>query len=818
MDALFKDVKHSIRMFLRSPGFTITAVAAVALGIGGTTAIFSIVNTVLLKPMGIPDPERLVALTTGPSGGGASPAMFMHWRAESLIFQEVSAYSSGFINHTAGQVVEVWPYVRASTDYFRCWGLPILRGRAFTQDEDLPKRPLVAVMSENLWKRKFASDPRILGSQISLNGESYTVIGIAGSDPLSQFGQHPDVYVPFQIDPNTGEQGGFFDVIARLRPGITLNQARARLRISTGDYRAKFPNTLGPKDNFTAKPFRESMADNDRPLLFVLSGAVSLVLLIACANVANLLLARATGRKREIAIRFALGAGRGRMIRQLLTESVLLSLAGGALGSLLGYAGIRALLALNTGSLDMVGENGGAVTVDWRVMGFALAVSFGTGIAFGLVPALRGSRADLTSGLKDGGVRSGASVGQNKARAVLVVSEVGLAVVLLVGSFLLTRSFMALSAVDPGFETKNVVTMNVLVSGKKYLKSATVAQIVRAGSDRLRSMPGVLAAGTTCCEPLSQGTYDMGFDIVGRQSAGSSIGQDVGWAIVSPGYFEAFRIPVNRGRTLSTQDDTKSPAVVLISECMAKQFWPDGDPLGDRIAIGRAPGMKEFKDEPVREIIGIVGDIRSEGLDTKPRPIMYVPQAQLPDAENAFFLRLLPLAWIVRTESEPRTLIPAIQEQLRQSTGLPVTDVAPMDRVVRAQIGRQRFSMVLMTVFGGVALLLAAIGIYGLMAYAVEQRRQEIGIRMALGAESGQVRNMVVREGMSLALAGIVAGLAAAWSLVRSIESFIYGVKLHDPIVFAAVPMVLGTVALMAVWFPANRASRVNPIDSLHCE
>jgi predicted permease len=505
------------------------------------------------------------------------------------------------------------------------------------------------------------------------------------------------------------------------------------------------------------------------------------------------------------------------MIRQLLTESVLLSLAGGALGTLLGYGGIRALLVINTGSLSMVGNNGAAVTVDWRVMSFALAISLGTGIVFGLIPALRGSHADLNAILKDGGPRSGAGLRQSKARAALVVSQVSLAVVLLVGSVLLIRSFVALNAVDPGFETRNVVTMNVLVSGKKYSKSAVVAEIVRAGLDRLRSVPGVIAAGATCCEPLSQGTYDMSFEIVGRPSAGSSVGQDVGYATVSPGYFEAFKIPVKRGRTLSTHDDLKSPAVVLISERMAREFWPNRDPLGDQIAIGRGSGMKEFKDEPVRQIIGIVGDIRSEGLDAKPRPIMYVPQAQLTDAASSFFLRLMPLAWVVRTQSESRNLLALIQQQLGESTGLPVTDVAPMDRVVRAQVGRQRFSMVLMTVFGCVALLLAAIGIYGLMAYAVEQRRQEIGIRIALGAESGQVRNMVVRDGMRLALAGVAAGLGAAWSSARSVESLLYGVEARDPWVFFAVPVLLSAIALIAVWLPATRASRINPTDSTRC-
>jgi putative ABC transport system permease protein len=820
MEAFFLDVKHSIRMFRKSPGFTITAVAALALGIGGTTAIFSIVNTVLLKPLGIPDPDRLVVLAVTPSDdNAASGARFVYWRSQSDVVQDVSAYFSTVKNYTGGQVVEQWKSTRASANFFHCFGIPIVRGRSFTQEEDLPNGTRVALISQDLWKRRFASDPGTLGKTVSLDGEAHTVIGIVGDiSALRAYVPFSDVYVPFQIDPNSSDRGAYFDVVARLKPGISLDQARARLRASTGEYRAKFPDDLGPKESFTAKRFREDMVGGDRPLLLVLSAAVSLVLLIACANVANLLLVRSASRRREIAIRAAIGAGRGRMIRQLLTESALLAVVGGAFGLLLGYGGIRVLLAINTAGLSMVGENGTAVTIDWRVMGFALLISLGTGIIFGLFPALSGSRADLNAVLKDGSGRSGGGPRQNKARALLVISEVSLAVVLLVGSGLLIRSFAALYAVDPGFDANNVVTMNVSLAGPKYAKSASVADAIRTGTEQLRALPGVTAASATCCLPLAQGTYDMNFDIVGQSGATTPANQAAGWATVSPGYFEVLKIPVKRGRSLNAGDDSKSPAVALINERMALKYWKDGNALGERIAIGRAGGMKEFKDEPVRQIIGIVGDIRSEGLDTKPRPIMYIPQAQLPDAENAFFLRMLPLAWLVRTEGQPRRMIPAIQEQLRHSTGLPVTDVASMEQVVWGQTAPQRFAMLLMTVFGSTALLLAAIGVYGLMAYTVEQRRREIGIRMALGAESHHVRNMVVRQGMSLAVAGVVAGLAAAWSLARLITSFLFGVQMHDLPVFVAVPVVLGIVALAAVYAPANRASRVNPIDSLRYE
>jgi putative ABC transport system permease protein len=824
MGALLSDVRHSVRMFFKSPGFTVTAVAALALGIGATAAIFSIVNAVLLKPLPVFDSDRFVMLmTTGLSESGASrsdsaasPLKFEFARSQSTVLQDVSAFLPGAANYNGGEVVEQLRSMHASSDFFRCWGIRVARGRTFTQEEDLPSGPRVALISQDLWKRRFASDPQILGKNISLNGEPYSVIGILGESPgLLEFGPPSDVYVPFQIDPYTRDEGNYFEVVARLKPGVTLEQAKDRLKAFANENRAKFPNTFGLKDSFTVTLLRDSLVGDVRPLLLILLSAVGLVLLIACANVANLLLAQATGRRREVAIRVAIGAGRGRMIRQLLTESVLLSVAGGALGLLLGYGGIRALLAVNTADLPLVGQNGSAVSVDWRVMAFALAVSLVTGIVFGLFPALQGSRADLNSILKGSGGRSGTGFRHHKARAVLVVSEASLAVILLVGSALLIRSFVALYKVDRGFETKNVITMRTSLTGPKYLKSLGAADAIRSGLERIRSLPGVVVASATCCV-LLQDNYGLPFEIVGRPSV---VTLDLGgaWSAVSPGFFEVFKIPLKRGRTFAGRDDAKAPQVAVINERMAKDYWKDRDPLQDRIVIG-ANLMKEFKNEPQRQIIGIVGDVRNERLNAAPEPMMYVPQAQLPDAENAWFARNAPMAWVVRTQADPHRLIPAIREQLRQATGLPVSNVQSMDEVLSLSTARQRLNMWLMTGFGYAALLLAAIGLYGLMAYTVEQRTQEIGVRMALGAEATDVRNMVVRQGMSLALAGVGIGLGASWALSRLIESFLFGVKARDPIVFLTVPVLLSAVALLAVWRPANRASRLSPLDCLRYE
>lgn len=826
--ALTADLRYGLRQLRRSPGFAIAAIATLAVGIGATTAIFSIVNAVLLKPLSIPDPDRLVELLTSDPRTGeeteypwASPARFIHWRAQSSVLQYVSAFRSVFVNYTGGETAEQWRSLEASADTFRCLGIPVLLGRTFSLEEDLPNGDRVVVIGRDLWMRRFASDPRILGKTISLNGEAQTVIGVAGGSSVAGgfLGeQEVDVYVPFRIDPNTTDQGVNFPVMARLKPGVTLEQAKARLQASVGQYRAKFPGAVGPKSSFTLKPIREQTVSGYRTLLLALLGAVGSVLLIACSNVANLLLARAGGRRREIAIRSATGAARGRIIRQLLTESLLLSFAGGVLGLALGHAGIRALLRVNTAGLPLVGKDGIAVTIDWRVMGFALAVSVLTGIIFGLFPALKSSRADLNSMLKESSGRSGTGLRQNKARAALVVSEVTLAVILLAASALATRSFVALYRVDPGFDAKNVLTMYMSFVGPKYSKSANVAGALRAGLERLRATPGVLAASTTCCVPL-QGEYDLGFEIVGRPfPAGTERSGDVGWAMASSGFFDVFKIPVKRGRDFTDRDDGAAPPVAIINERMAQQFWKNADPLQDRILVGHDGGLPAFKDEPARQIVGIVGDIRDESLSDAPRPMIYVPQAQLTDAETVLFAHMGPTGWIVRTRAEPHAMISTVREQLRQSTGLAASDAASMDEVVSQATSMQRFAVLLMSVFGGSALLLAAIGIYGLMAYTVEQRRQEIGIRLALGASAGGVRNMVVRQGMVLALSGVFIGIAAAWALARVLASALFGIKPHDPVAFVSVPLILGAVALLAVWIPGSRASRVNPVDSLRYE
>jgi predicted permease len=823
MESFVRDLKQSLRMFAQSPAFTLAAVAALTLGIGANTAIFSVVNAVLLKPVALPDPDRVVVfMNVSPRGSGpaASPAKFMHYRQQDQVIQDVAAFNTGVMNFTGSGFPEQLRSGRVSADFFKLTSAPMVLGRGFAPEEDLPNGPRVTVISKQLWESRFNSDQNVVGKSISLGGEPYTIIGVLGEFDFREFGPTPQVWVLFQFDPNTADQGHYFQALGRLKPGVTLQQADARLNASAGDFRAKFPTVLGPQASFGVRPIREVIVGPQaRQSLLVYGGAVSFVLLIACANVANLLLVRATGRRREIAIRSAIGGSRGRIIRQLLTESVVLSLAGGVIGLFVGWAGIRGLLSINTAGLPRVGENGSLVGLDGTVVAFTIGVSLLTGIIFGLIPALQSSKTDLTTTLKESAGRSGTGFKQNKVRSVLVVVEVALALVLLIGSALLIRTAVALGRVDPGFDTHNVLTMRMSLKGAQYEKAEAVEQVVRNGVAQLRAIPGVVEASATCCVPL-QGGYGLPFRIVGRPLASDSQGPyhgGAGWATVSPGYFEVFKIPVKKGRTVNDRDTSTSTPVVLINEAMARQYWPNGDPLSDRLLIGKGV-MREFEAEGERQIIGVIADTRANGLDSEPQPQVWIPQAQVPDAANALNVSLTPISWVIRTQVTPQTLSNTIQDQLQKATGLPVSNVRSMDEIAALSVSRQRFNMWVMTVFGSCALLLAAIGIYGLMAYSVEQRTQEIGIRLALGAQASQVRRMVVRQGMLLAMIGVVIGLGAAFGLARLITTFLFGVTARDPLVFAGVPALLAAVAFVAVWLPARRASRVDPLIALRYE
>jgi putative ABC transport system permease protein len=818
METLLRDLRHGLRLFRQGGGaFVITAILTLAVGIGANTAIFTLVNTILLKEPPFPKADRIVIFETkAPEGSfsGASPAKFAHWARQTAIVEDVAAFGGGVVNWTGGQLPRQLRSERVSSAYFRLFGAPVVLGRAFNADEDKPHAAPVAVISESLWRRQFASSPNVLGKTMDLEGSPHVIAGVISDRfDFRDFGPAPDVWVPFQLDPDSRDQGHYFQAAGRLKEGVGLEQAKARLTASTQDYRRQFPQVLDKGNTFSASTLKESLVKDARKSIWVLAGAVGFVLLIACSNVANLLLARAEVRKRELAIRAALGAGRFRIIRQLLTESLLLSAAGAALGLVFGIVGIRALLSVNTAGLPRVGLDGKLVTLDWRVLLFTIGITLLTSLIFGLFPAWNAARTDLTSTIKEGANRSGSGFRQNKARTFLVVTEVALSVMLLVGAGLLIRTALALYAVKPGFSTENILTMRMSLSGMSSTTSASIEQMRRNAVQRIESLPGVEKASATCCIPL-EGGYGLPFRIMGRPLKDAPFHGGGGWKTVSPGYFEVFKIHIVRGRSFNERDSHTGTPVVIINEALAHKFWPKGDPLQDRLLIGKGM-MPQLEEEPVRQIIGVASDQRDGSLNQNPEPEMYVPNGQVPDALQALNVQLTPLAWVVHTKGDPRNLSKAIEEKLRQVTGLPVTDIRTMDEVVSRSTSRERFHMLLMSAFGGISLLLAAIGIYGLMSYSVAQRTQEIGIRMALGANRKDVRSMVMRQGMTFAVIGVVVGIVGAFAITRQIASFLFGVKAWDPLVFTAIPVVIVVTALLAIWWPAVRATLVDPASAL---
>ncbi len=633
MTDLWNDVKHALHLFIKSPGFTIAAISALALGIGANTAIFTVVNAVLLKPLGYPDADRIVQiLLTSPqgSGAGASIPKFQEWQRQTSIFKDVAAYDfagPGF--NITGDRPELIHGIHVSEGYFRVFGAPVMLGRTFTQQEDSPNGGHVVVLSYGLWQRRFGGNPKVVGQALSLGGEPYTIVGVLGRDFTTD--PEADIWIPFQFEPNSTNQGHFFLGAAMLKPGVTVTQANAQMKLAYAEFLRRFP-AADPKGGFAVQPLRDSIVRDARTSLLVLLGAVGLVLLIACANVANLLLVRATGRKREFAIRAAMGASRARVIRQLLTESVLLAVIGGVLGLALGYLGVRWLLAISPAGLPRLGEDGAAVGVDWRVLGFTLLVSCGTGILFGLFPAFSVSRTDLNSTLKESSNRAGTGFRQGKTRSLLVVTEVALAMVLLVGAALLIRTFVALRGVNAGFDAHNVLTMEMSMNGDRFSKTAAIAQLSRDGRQRLDGIPGVESSAFTCCLPVD-GQFGLPFAIAGRPVDPAKGQPGAGWMQASPDYYKTFKIPVIRGREFTDADTATSPGVVIINEALQKEYFKNENPIGQQILI--AKGMGPPFEEPARQIVGVVGNTHDAGLDQDTPPLMIVPDSQVLDAMTA---------------------------------------------------------------------------------------------------------------------------------------------------------------------------------------
>jgi len=744
----------------------------------------------------------------------------MVWR-QNDVFEAMAIYDFGALamNLGSGNPPEPVKGAHVSADYFKVFGVLPIAGRTFSQAEDLPHGPAVAVLSYGVWQMRFGGAGDVIGRPILLNGVPYDVVGILPnsfhSDPEA------DVWIPLQADPNSTNQGHYLNVAGRLKRGVTPAAAEAQMKIVGERFRRLNPKWMDADESVAVVPMREATTGDVRTALLVLFGAVALVLLIACANVANLLLARAAGRQRELAIRSAMGADRGRMVRQLLTESVLLSGCGGLLGLALGAWGVRALLLLVPGNIPRVTDpNGTGILIpvlDWRVTAFTIGLSLVTGVMFGLFPALQTSKPDLVSTLKEASGRSGTSLRHKRVRSVLVVTEMALALVLLVGAALLIRTFVGLRSVESGIDAHNVLTFQTSLAGTAYSSTASVSNLTTQVVQRIEAVPGVDAATSTIALPVESG-IDLPFTIVGKPPARGEYTGDEQWRSVSPHYFSAFRIPLVHGRVFTDRDTASGPRLVIINEAMAKKYWANEDPIGQLIVIGK--GLGPQFEEPPRQIVGIVGNVRENGLARNAATsVMYIPQSQMTEGLTTLANNVIPLSWAVRTTTDPMPLRVAIERELRGVDGqIVISHERTMEQVLSGAVARQSFNMVLLSIFAGAALVLAAIGIYGLMSYSVEQRTQEIGIRMALGANRATMLKTVLREGMTLAIVGVAIGLVLAYGLTRLLASLLFGVKTSDPFTFVAVAGVLTIVAATAAFIPARRATTIDPAIALRYE
>ena len=827
MSSLLADLRHSVRVLTSNPGFTGVAVAALALGIGANTAIFSVVNAVLLAPLPYPHSDQIMRIQRGfkgqGGGGGGSVSIpkFMAWKKANHAFQAMALYdfSGPGINLGSGDRPQQIKGIHVSAEYFQVFGVAPAAGRSFLPQEDSPNGPKAVVLTNELWRSRFGSDPTLAGRPILLGGDPYTVVGIL---PASFHSDPPaDVFLPMQADPNSTNQGHYLLAAGRLKPGATLESAKANMIIGGEQFRAGNAKWMGTNESVNVILLRDAMVGDVRLALLILVGAVAFVLLIACANVANLLLARAAGRQREIAIRTAIGASRGHLIRQLLTESVLLSAIGGVLGLVVGIWSVPALLAVSPGNLPRINATdhvaSAVSTLDWHVLAFTFAIALLSGVIFGLLPALRISKLDVNSVLKEASGRSGTGLRHNRVRSILVAAEMALAVILVVGAALMIRTFVGLRSAQSGFDPHNVITMQTSLSGGRYDNTAKAANMLRQVTDHIEALPGVRSAAFSVMLPL-EGGIDLPFSIAGVPlPKGEMYNGDEQWRFIAPHYFSALRAPLLKGRFFDQRDTANSARVLIVNEAFAKKYFAKGDPIGQQVTIGKGLGS-EFED-PTRQIVGVVGDIQEKSFDRENLSAIYVPETQVSDGLTKLANSVIPLSWIVQTAGDPSSLSAAIQREIASvDSQLSASKIRSMDQVISDSTARQNFNMLLLTIFAGLALLLAAIGIYGLMSYTVEQRTQELGIRMALGASRGDMLNLVVRQGMLLAGIGVVVGLAASFGLNRFLANLLYGVKATDPVTYAAVAGILIAVALLATYIPARRATQIDPMVALRYE
>jgi putative ABC transport system permease protein len=810
MNTFWQDLRYGARMLFKQPGFSLVAVLTLALGIGATAAIFSVVNSVLLRPLPYAQPERLMTIWEDYSArDGApldytSPTGFADWRDQTQAFEHVAAYQGWrptLTGPTAAGADEPEQLTGAavSHDMFTLLGVPLAQGRGFRPEEDKTGAERVVVLSHSLWQRRFGADPAMVGKQVSLMGDSYTVIGVLPAGFKFPIIGSAEVFRTLTPLLNPGCQRGCLTirVLARLRGGATETQARTELVSLAKRIEQQFPEA-NSKVGVALVPLHEFLTGEIKKPLQVLLGAVLLVLLIACVNVANLLLARASSREKEMAVRAALGAGRFRMVRQMLTESLLLALVGGALGLLLAAWLVEMLVAFSPDGTPRLEE----IRLDRQVLAFTCGVTLLTGLFFGLAPAWQLARVELNQMLRDSS--RGASLAQRGRRTLgaLVVVETALALVLLTGAGLLMRSFVQLQRVDPGFNPRQVLTMNLSLPRAGYPERPQLMAFTQQMLERVKTLPGIEAAGVTSSLPLGLFNTDTSFVIEGRPAPPSDQ-QPVAWySSVSPDYFRAMGMRLSAGRGFSERDDANAPRVVVITEAMARRYFPGESPLGKRLGNGRPDGW--------REIVGVLADVKHFGLSQDARPTFFMPEPQNPQRQ---------LALVARSTTEPLNQAAAIRQVINSlDRTLAVSNVQTMERITAESIGEQRFTLLLFGLFASLALLLAAAGIYGVMSYAVVQRTPEIGVRMALGAQTHNVLRLVVGQGMKLIGIGVALGLAGALLLTRLLRTLLFGVSATDPLTFTVIALLLAGVALLACYLPARRATKVDPLVALRCE
>ena len=806
METLLQDLRYAVRMLVQKPAFALVVVSALALGIGANTAIFSVVNSILLRPLPYREPSRLVMVWMNNKRMNVdqdihSYANYLDYRDQNQVFESLAAYSGVSLSLVGVGDPERIIGSAATANLFNVLGVDPLLGRVFTPDEEQIGQNRVAVLSYGLWQRRFGKDPNIIGQQILLSDVNRTVIGIM--PPSFQYPyKDADIWVPLALNENQKRVRGSFAYysIGRLKPGVSIEQARAEMGSIASSLESQYPDQL---EGFGVNlvPLHEQVTGTVRPALLVLLGTVAFVLLIACANVANLLLARAAGREREIAIRTALGASRTRLIRQLLTESALMGIAGGVVGLLVAKWGLSALIALSPEDIPRLDQIG----IDGRVLGFTLLISLATGLVFGLVPALQASKPDLNESLKESGRSSTAGVERRRVRSTLVVLEIALSLILLIGAGLMIKSFSRLQKVDLGFNPDRLVSMNIQLSRTKY-QGPQSAAFFRQLIERVESMPGVESAGAISAIFIDALPNSTNFTIEGKPPFPTAEQIETPVDTVTPSYFRTMGIALLRGREFTEQDGLESQPVTIINDTFAQRFWPGEDPIGQRYKFGDSTS-----DAPWMTVVGVVGDMRRTGLDVDVRCETFLPYTQ------QRFVGFLSL--VVRAKSDPRGIANAVRDQVWAiDPNQPVSHIRTMDQLLDGMMAQRRLNMVLFALFGGVALVLAAVGVYGVISYSVTQRTHEIGVRMALGAGRGDVLRMVLKNGMALVLIGIAIGLVAAFGLTRLMSSLLFGVSATDTATFVIISGILSFVAFAACLVPALRAIKVDPMIALRYE